>query len=163
MQINLNRNARNWAMWCHLAALLQFATLIPIPFVGFVGPLIIWLIKKGDSPFIDENGKESLNFQISVIVYIFVIIPVALVLLFLLAVISIFIFGLLVSIVFQSNALAELTGTFTGFAIIGLPLLLAPFIWACLGVFQFIVIINAAFRASKGEMYRYPLTWRFLK
>ncbi len=32
----------------------------------FVGPLIIWMIKKDDSPFVDDQGKESLNFQITV-------------------------------------------------------------------------------------------------
>jgi uncharacterized Tic20 family protein len=34
-------------------------------FTGFIGPLIIWLVKKDVSPFLDHHGKESLNFQIS--------------------------------------------------------------------------------------------------
>ena len=33
-------------------------------FTGFVGPLVIWLIKKDESPFVDDQGKEALNFQI---------------------------------------------------------------------------------------------------
>ncbi|MCB1231001.1 MAG: DUF4870 domain-containing protein [Verrucomicrobiae bacterium] len=33
-------------------------------FTGFVGPLVIWLIKKEESPFVDDQGKEALNFQI---------------------------------------------------------------------------------------------------
>lgn len=33
---------------------------------GFVGPLIIWLIKKDESPFVNDQGKEALNFQITV-------------------------------------------------------------------------------------------------
>lgn len=33
-------------------------------FTGFVGPLIIWLVKKDESPFVDDQGKEALNFQI---------------------------------------------------------------------------------------------------
>ncbi|MFK5921733.1 MAG: DUF4870 domain-containing protein [Verrucomicrobiota bacterium] len=36
-------------------------------FTSFVGPLAIWLIKKEDSPFVDDQGKEALNFQITVI------------------------------------------------------------------------------------------------
>jgi hypothetical protein len=51
------------AMLCHLLA-------VAIVFVGplaFLGPLIIWLIKKDDHPFIDEQGKESVNFQITVL------------------------------------------------------------------------------------------------
>ena len=52
-------------MLCHLAALAGFL----MPFGSIVGPLIIWLIKKDEFPFVDEQGKESLNFQISVAIY----------------------------------------------------------------------------------------------
>jgi len=39
-------------------------------FLGhLLGPLIVWLVKRGDSPEIDANGKESLNFQISMLIY----------------------------------------------------------------------------------------------
>ena len=39
-------------------------------FLGhIVGPLIVWLAKHGDSPEIDAHGKESLNFQISMLIY----------------------------------------------------------------------------------------------
>jgi uncharacterized Tic20 family protein len=34
----------------------------------FVGPLIIWLVKKDQSPFVDDQGKESLNFQIMLVI-----------------------------------------------------------------------------------------------
>jgi uncharacterized protein len=41
-----------------------------IPGVGHIlGPLIIWLAKRTDSPEIDAHGKESLNFQISMLIY----------------------------------------------------------------------------------------------
>ena len=46
----------NLAMVCHLLGL-----------VGFIGPLIIWLIKKDESPVVDDQGKESLNFQITIL------------------------------------------------------------------------------------------------
>lgn len=35
---------------------------------SFVGPLIIWLIKKDESPFVNDQGKEALNFQITVVI-----------------------------------------------------------------------------------------------
>jgi uncharacterized Tic20 family protein len=39
-------------------------------FLGHIGgPLIVWLMKRGDSPEIDAHGKESLNFQISMLIY----------------------------------------------------------------------------------------------
>ena len=57
---------RTWAMLCHL---LGLATLIA-PFVGnVVGPLVVWLIQRDKSALVDQNGKESLNFQISVSIY----------------------------------------------------------------------------------------------
>ncbi len=64
----MNRDARMWAMLCHLAG---FAFLLPvIPFIGsVVGPLIVWLIKKDQYPFVNEQGKEAVNFQITMLIY----------------------------------------------------------------------------------------------
>ncbi len=62
----LNKDARMWAMICHLSAL---AGLV-VPVVGcIVGPLVIWQIKKEEFPFVDEQGKEAVNFQISMLIY----------------------------------------------------------------------------------------------
>ena len=63
----INKDARMWAMFCHLAGLAGF--VIPVILSGIIAPLIIWQIKKDDHPFIDENGKEALNFQISIGIY----------------------------------------------------------------------------------------------
>ncbi len=55
-----------WGMLCHLLAL----TLnIGIPFGNIIGPFIIWHIKREESGFIDQQGKESLNFQITLTIY----------------------------------------------------------------------------------------------
>jgi|SRR5436190_4395894 len=57
---------RTWCVLCHAAALLGLF----FHFLGhLLGPLIVWLVKRGDSPEIDANGKESLNFQISMLIY----------------------------------------------------------------------------------------------
>ena len=79
---------KNWAMGCHLIALAGFV----IPFGNIIGPLVFWLIKKDESEFVDEQGKESLNFQISVSIYaIFAaILVILLVGIFLLVAIGIF-------------------------------------------------------------------------
>jgi len=62
----LDKDARMWAMICHLAAL---AGLV-VPVVGcIVGPLVVWQIKKEEFPFVDEQGKEAVNFQISMLIY----------------------------------------------------------------------------------------------
>ena len=51
-------DSKTMAMLCHLLGI----------FTGFLGPLIIWLIKKDEDPFVDDQGKEALNFQISVLI-----------------------------------------------------------------------------------------------
>src|SRR5438874_6271913 len=57
---------RNWCVLCHASALLGLF----FHFFGhLLGPLIVWLIKRDASPEIDANGKESLNFQISMLIY----------------------------------------------------------------------------------------------
>ncbi|HEV2680596.1 MAG TPA: DUF4870 domain-containing protein [Rhodanobacter sp.] len=53
---------RQWAMFAHLSAL---AGLV-IPFGSIIGPLVIWLIKKDTMPFVNDQGKEALNFNITV-------------------------------------------------------------------------------------------------
>lgn len=53
---------RQWAMFAHLAALVGFI----IPFGNLIGPLIVWQVKKNEMPFVDDQGKEALNFQLTV-------------------------------------------------------------------------------------------------
>jgi uncharacterized Tic20 family protein len=67
----LTSEVKNWGMLCHLSAL---AGLL-LGFAMFVGPLVIWLIKRNDHPFIDYHGKESLNFQISMLIYLILLLP----------------------------------------------------------------------------------------
>ncbi|MGD8777927.1 MAG: DUF4870 domain-containing protein [Ignavibacteria bacterium] len=65
MNLNLSKDERLWGMLCHLSALAFFF----IPFGHIVGPLVIWLIKKEEMPFVMEQGRESLNFQITITIY----------------------------------------------------------------------------------------------
>jgi len=59
-------NVRTWTAICHASALLGV-------FLHFPGhlfpPLIVWLLKRGDSPEIDAHGKEAVNFQITMLIY----------------------------------------------------------------------------------------------
>jgi uncharacterized Tic20 family protein len=57
-----NKDARTMAMLCHLLAI----------FTSFLGPLIVWLVKKDEYSYVDEQGKEALNFQITVVLASFV-------------------------------------------------------------------------------------------
>lgn len=59
-------NERNSAMFCHLAALAGYF----IPFGNIIGPLIVWMLKREESPYIDFHGKAAVNFQISMTLYL---------------------------------------------------------------------------------------------
>ena len=55
--------ARKWAMIAHLAGFIGYL----MPVIGsLIGPLLVWQLKKDQHPFIDDQGKEALNFQITV-------------------------------------------------------------------------------------------------
>jgi len=58
---------RQWAMFSHLSAILGgLLTSIVGGWGTFAGPLVIWLIKKDTMPFVDDQAKEALNFNITV-------------------------------------------------------------------------------------------------
>lgn len=57
---------RQYAMFNHLAGLLSLADFFV---VGFITCLVMWLVRRDDSAFLDDHGKEALNFQISLTLY----------------------------------------------------------------------------------------------
>ena len=62
---DVDSNARQWAMFAHLSALLA-------AFLGgltFLGPMIIYLVKRDEHPFIADQAREALNFNLSVLIY----------------------------------------------------------------------------------------------
>jgi uncharacterized protein len=67
----LSETERNWAMLCHLSAFAGFF----FPFGGVFGPLICWLTRRDESSWVNENGKASLNFQLSILLYMVLTIP----------------------------------------------------------------------------------------
>lgn len=111
------KQENTWGMLCHLTALAGF---IGIPLGNIIGPLVIWLIKRHEYPFVEEQGKESLNFQISMTIY-----------------------GLIASLLIL--------------VFIGIFLLIA------LVIADVVFVIIASVKTSNREVYRYPLTIRFLK
>lgn len=60
-----DKDARMFGMWAHLAAFSGFV----IPFGHLLGPLLVWLIKREEHPFVDDQGREALNFQLSMSLY----------------------------------------------------------------------------------------------
>ena len=88
-----SRSERQWAMGCHLIA------LVPFPSANLLGPLILWLIKREDGAFIDDQGKESLNFQISLFIYTLVCMALAVIRIGILLLFPLALFGLVCVII----------------------------------------------------------------
>lgn len=60
----LSNEEKNWGVYCHLASFLG----IFLPALGnFLGPGLIWLLKKEEFPFVADQGREVLNFQITLL------------------------------------------------------------------------------------------------
>jgi uncharacterized Tic20 family protein len=60
-----DRDERMWAMFCHLGGLI--GTFLPP--LNIILPMVIWLVKREGYPLVDDQGKEALNFQISITIY----------------------------------------------------------------------------------------------
>lgn len=63
--IKLRKEETNWALFAHLSGLAG----IIIPFGNIFAPLVIWLLNREDSAYIDHHGREALNFQIAFTIY----------------------------------------------------------------------------------------------
>jgi uncharacterized Tic20 family protein len=65
------QSERDWAMFCHLSAFAGYF----FPFGGIIGPMVCWISRKQESAWVDINGKASLNFQLSMLMYVVLAIP----------------------------------------------------------------------------------------
>lgn len=61
--LNPDANEKQFALFVHLSALLGFF----IPFGNIIAPLVLWQIKKNESAFIDDQGKEAVNFNLTLL------------------------------------------------------------------------------------------------
>ncbi len=64
----IDKEERKWAMFCHLAGLAGLSPLLPA--IGCaVAPLVIWQLKAEEFPFVAEQGRRAVNFQLSMLLY----------------------------------------------------------------------------------------------
>ncbi|ABV39007.1 conserved hypothetical protein [Shewanella sediminis HAW-EB3] len=112
----LTQDEKNMGIVVHVAS---FAGYI-IPFGSVLGPLIVWLMQRDEIQFVDECGRNCLNFKISMMIYV------------------------MISVVLMFVGI--------GFILVGF-----------LAVFDIVVTIIAAMKASEGICYKYPMTIKFIK
>ncbi|WP_348796965.1 DUF4870 domain-containing protein [Flavobacterium adhaerens] len=147
-------NENKIAAFTHLSTLSQYI----IPFGNYIFPILFWTSKKDQSKFVDENGKQALNFQLSILMYslIFALIAIPI---FLYTVLSNISFIELINyddIIFERLNYANSIGWLT----LGVIALLAI---AFIKIAEFFLVILATIKASNGETYNYPFTIPFLK
>ncbi len=139
----ITTDEKNWAIGTHLSAFCG----IVIPFGNIIGPLVVWMIKKDESEFVNRHGKAALNFQISFFIYILF-----------------FVGGLLVNLIRsipELSALGNDAAPAEVFSALGKWMVwILPLIFV--GFFKLIVTIIAAVRAGEGKPYKYPLTITFI-
>jgi uncharacterized Tic20 family protein len=97
----LTREERNWGMLSHLLALTGY---VGIPFGNIAAPLIIYLMKKDESPFVAEQARESLNFQISMSIYALVSAVLVVILIGFLLLAAVWVAGVVLTIIASVKA-----------------------------------------------------------
>lgn len=127
----LSSELRGWGIASHLGGLglgmLSAAT------IGFLAPLVVWLLKRGEHPYLDHHAKEALNFQLTVLTVV-------------------------VGSIVAAIPLVLLTVLTVGLVLVPLALLALALVVAWI-----VLPIVAAVAASRGDGYRYPFTIRFVR
>jgi len=144
-------NHTNIATFIHLSTFSRFL----IPFGNFIGPLVLWIMNKDKSLFIDEHGKQAINFQISILLYALILGIIT---------VPFFAFNFFNGIDFldfdlfnginininEPSPLFYIGGSLGFLAVVGF-------------ILEIVFIIKASLSARDGEFYNYPLTINFIK
>jgi len=64
----IGKEARMWAMFCHLAGVVGLSPILP-GIGSAVAPFVIWQLKADEFPFVAEQGRRAVNFQLSMLLY----------------------------------------------------------------------------------------------
>lgn len=142
-------------MLLQLSAYAQYI----FPLGNFILPAVIWSVKKDQSKFVDYNGKQAINFQLSLFVYFMAMLIIAT---------PIFAYAVFNDIDFHVSYwgnwhfnVEDIKGIeISGLVIVGIIATVIAFV---LKVVEFILILIAAIKNGNGENFKYPLTINFIK
>jgi uncharacterized Tic20 family protein len=145
---------KNTATFTHLSTLSQYF----IPFGNYIFPILIWTNYKDKSEFVNHHGKQTLNFQLSLLLYTLVLALIA---------IPIFVAVFLKNLPMEAIINDEdfIIRNFNIDGNIGLITIgaTAVLLFGLLKVVEFFLVIYAAIKTSNGELYKYPMTIPFIK
>ena len=134
---------RTWGMYAHLSGLLAFTG---IPFGGLLGPFVMYLQNKPVRPFATEQAREALNFHITYGIVQFVALVIAICAWF----------GMVIGVANAPKS-ADVPLANLGVAGVAFAAFFLVYLWT------FVLTVVATIRASSGQIYRYPLTIRFVR
>lgn len=156
MENTISKHHRNMAAFIHLSTFTKYI----FPFGNFIFPTLLWVLNKEKHPFVDNNGKQALNFQISLLLYGFILgiitIPVVLMAGWEFAELTNF---------WQYNGhnldlnLSSIPSLGINIAILGIIVVLG----VVLALVDILCTILATLRSNEGIEYKYPLSISFLK
>ena len=147
----LDNHQKQVATYIHLSTFTRFI----IPFGNIIGPTILWKMNKHKCQFIDQHGKEAINFQITNGIYTAIIASLWIPLFFL---------------EFLNNISLYKFDAFYNFPLNGFgisPLVVFGGILSLIGfldfLFELVFVVRASKKAKDGETYKYPITYSFIK
>ncbi|NAS11563.1 DUF4870 domain-containing protein [Poritiphilus flavus] len=152
----ITKHERNLSAIIHASTFSKYF----IPFGNFLVPLVLWLSNKNDHEFVDYNGKQALNFQISILLYGLLLAVVTAVMFLIFA----FDFVGFINILdINEHDLSEFGHHYSGFGIHIIVMVLAGIFGLGLLVLDVVCTILAAIKGGNGERYQYPFTINFIK
>ena len=145
---------KNTATFTHLSTLTQYI----IPFGNYIFPILIWTSYKDKSEFVNHHGKQTLNFQLSLLLYTLVLALIAIPIFF-----AVILQNIPMQAVFNDENFVIRNFNFEGnIGLISIGLT-AVLLFGVLKFVEFFLVIYASIKASNGELYKYPLTISFIK
>lgn len=160
MTETLTKHERNLSAIIHASTFSKYF----IPFGNFIIPLVLWTANKKEYEFVDYNGKQALNFQISILLYSILIGMIS---------IPFFIGGLIPNLFdfdhFGFSTFSHLNTVnfhFDSDHFFGpwmIPAGVLVFAQSALFIINIIYTILATIRTNEGQYFSYPLTIKFIK
>ena len=145
---------KNIATFTHLSTLSQYI----IPFGNYIFPILIWTSYKDKSEFVNYNGKQTLNFQLSLLLYTLILALVSIPIF-----ITVFLQNLPIEAVFNNEDFFIRNFDFQGNITLLSIGATAVLLFGLLKFVEFFLVIYASIKTSNGELYKYPLTIPFIK
>ncbi|GLB50275.1 DUF4870 domain-containing protein [Neptunitalea lumnitzerae] len=153
MDSSITNHHKNVATLIQLSVFSKFI----IPLGNFVAPIILWVLNKDRSKFIDENGKQALNFQLSILIYSMILAVLGF---------SVFaynnesIWNYIPMIMRHDHFVIDDFGLIQQNLLFGISAIAVVIAYK---VFEIVCVVTAAIKAKNGEAYQYPITIKFLK